>query len=168
MAPVSLIHGGGRGGGGLLLQWVQGTFETHTHTHTHTHTAIHSDIQRSHCVCEGEAGAVMGPGVDVADRVTDMPVAVTICYLGGSRSPSAALVLVPVYPSVHLRTVFPLCHRLLLPRSPTDQLLSLLVQQGTEKKNVYISAIVQTHVCIVKKMMHNVHVQSFIRWFKGH
>lgn len=65
-------------------------------------------------MCEGEAGAVMGPGVDVADRLTDMLVAVTISYLGGSRSSSATLVMVAVYPSVHLHAVFPLRGRLSL------------------------------------------------------
>lgn len=57
----------------------------------------------------------MGPGVDVADRLTDRPVAMTIRYLGGSRPVSVTLLAVLVYLSVHLGVDFPLSHRLFLP-----------------------------------------------------
>lgn len=65
----------------------------------------------------------MGPGVDVVDRLTDRPVAMTICYLGGSRSISVTLSIAPSSNlSVHLRVFF---HSLIGSSSSTRPLLFL-------------------------------------------
>ena len=105
------MEGGGVDGGGdgwgFALQSVRvpanGSAGMNTHTETHT------DTHRRAIVWVGvRPSAVMGPGVDVVDRLTDRPVAMTICYLGGSRSISVTLSIVPSSNlSVHLRVFFP-------------------------------------------------------------
>lgn len=76
---------------------------------SHTHT------QSSHCVCEGEAGAVPGPGAEAADRLTDVAVAVTTCYLGGR--PRRFSTLSSASGSSLAHRPAPVSHRPLIPAS---------------------------------------------------
>lgn len=108
-APVSLIYGNIAEGVGslvgpeylLIALWVS---DTHICTH-----------RRSIVCVRVRQRAVMRPGVDVADRLTDRRVAMTILYRETSQFIAVILFIVLVYLSVHLHVFF---HSLISSSSP--------------------------------------------------
>lgn len=78
--------------------------------------AVWADGHTEEPLCDGpRARRCNGAGVDVADRLTDRPVAVATLYLAGSRPVSVTLFV--ARPSAHLAVFLPSARQLVAART---------------------------------------------------